>query len=69
LERHVSTDKSSQNSEKRGSAPGQKAPIVNRRMALGMAFRRAVSAVVDARAKTITTIVDAAEKMKSSGEK
>lgn len=37
-------------------------------MALGMAFRRAVSAVVDAREKTATVISDTAAKIKNSGD-
>jgi len=60
----VNTNPSPKNDPPRSSA-ANKSKIVNRRAALGMAFRQAVTALTDARSKTATSIAD---KLKSLGD-
>jgi hypothetical protein len=67
-QRNLEPDHSKRDQEDKRVTAGKKSPVVTRRIALGMAFRQALSSVLGARDKATEAISAAGAKLTASGK-
>lgn len=65
----VNPDPGEQDKERLRDAARKKSPVVNRRVALGMAFKQAFSAVQGAKDKAASAVSAAGDKLGKAGER